>query len=197
MPLGAHRTALMGIAGVSTGDVVLLETITISSDANIAFTSQLTDKYSEYIFRFYDIHAETDGANFQCNESDDASSWAYNLDKQSSAYSADQAENTGTPKVIYNTGSDLAISSGYQIIMKGLDFDNDGSGCGYLHIFNPASSVFTKQYLIRTNVMHQNYTSREEHVGGYINTTAPVTAINFNMSDGDMDAGVIKLWGVK
>ena len=125
MPLGANKAAIMGVAGVSTGDVVLLASTTISSDANIAYTSILTSAYSEYIFRFYDIHPATDGADFQWNVSDDTSSHSYDLSKQSSAYSADQAENTGTPKILYAGGSDLANGTGYQYAMKGIDNDAD------------------------------------------------------------------------
>ena len=41
MPLGAFKAALMGTAGVSTGDVVLLSTQTASNSAAISFTSDI------------------------------------------------------------------------------------------------------------------------------------------------------------
>jgi len=34
------------------------------------------------------------------------------------------------------------------------------------------------------------------HGGGYLNTTSAVDAIQFKMSSGDIDAGIIKLYGV-
>ena len=49
----------------STGDVVLLATNTITSGTtNSAFTSKITSTYSEYIFRFYNVHPATDNVYF-------------------------------------------------------------------------------------------------------------------------------------
>ena len=56
MPLGAFKAALMGTAGVSTGDVVLLSSQTASNSASISFTSDITSTYGEYIFKFYNIN---------------------------------------------------------------------------------------------------------------------------------------------
>ena len=52
MPLGAFKAALMGTAGVSSGDVVLLSTQTASSSTVLDFTG-LNSTYGEYIFKFY------------------------------------------------------------------------------------------------------------------------------------------------
>ena len=69
MPLGFHKAALFGIAGVSTGDVVLLSTQTASDSASITFSSGIDSTYGEYIFKFYNINPATDKAEFtfQCN----------------------------------------------------------------------------------------------------------------------------------
>ena len=37
MPLGANKAAIMGVAGVSTGDVVLISSQTASDDASLTF----------------------------------------------------------------------------------------------------------------------------------------------------------------
>ena len=75
MPLGAFKAALMGTAGVSTGDVVLLSSQTASNSATISFTSDITSTYGEYIFRFYNINPVTDSTEFQfqCNATDSTS----------------------------------------------------------------------------------------------------------------------------
>ena len=64
MPLGAFKAALMGTAGVSTADVVLLSSQTASNSANIDFTSGITSTYEEYIFKFYNINPATDNSEF-------------------------------------------------------------------------------------------------------------------------------------
>ena len=62
MPLGANKAAIMGVAGVSTGDVVLLQTQTADNDATVSFTSGINATYGEYVFKFYNINAATDQA---------------------------------------------------------------------------------------------------------------------------------------
>ena len=37
---------------------------------------------------------------------------------------------------------------------------------------------------------------KDTYVGGYFNTTSAIDAIQFSMSSGDIDSGVIKLYGV-
>ena len=56
MPLGANKAAIMGVAGVSTADVVLLSSQTADGDSAISFTSGITSTYGEYIFGFYNIN---------------------------------------------------------------------------------------------------------------------------------------------
>ena len=71
MPLGAFKAALMGTAGVSTADVVLLSTQTADDDATISFTSGIDSTYGEYIFRFYNINPGTDAGYWTFNGSTD------------------------------------------------------------------------------------------------------------------------------
>jgi hypothetical protein len=42
-----------------------------------------------------------------------------------------------------------------------------------------------------------NATSIDSFVGGYINTTSAVDAIQFKMDSGNIDSGTIKLYGIK
>ena len=53
MPLGAFKAALMGTAGVSTADVVLLSTTTASNAATVSITSGIDSTYGQYIFKIY------------------------------------------------------------------------------------------------------------------------------------------------
>ena len=197
MPLGANKAAIMGVSGVSTGDVVLLDTTTISADANIAFTSVLTSAYNEYIFGFIDIHPASDSQSFTFNGSDDNSSHSYDIIQTTSNFQSDQAENTGTPKVVYDTGLDLAQETGYQPIYPGVDNDSDSCFSGYLHIFNPASTTYVTHFYADTHGVHANYTAKRSFTAGYFNTTAAITAVDFKQSSGNLDTGTIKVWGVK
>ena len=73
MPLGANKAAIMGVAGVSTADVVLLSSQTADGDDEIDFTDLFTSTYGEYIFKFYNINPATDskGLTFQVNATTD------------------------------------------------------------------------------------------------------------------------------
>ena len=95
MPLGAFKAALMGTAGVSTGDVVLLSSQTATSDASITFSSGIDSTYGEYIFKFYNINPATDNAWFQFNLSIDAGS-NYNVAKVSTYFYAYHTEANAT-----------------------------------------------------------------------------------------------------
>ena len=56
-------------SAVALGGLVLLETQTASSSATIDFTSNIDSTYKEYIFKFYDLHGDTEDEDFsfQCN----------------------------------------------------------------------------------------------------------------------------------
>ena len=75
MPLGANKAAIMGVSGVSTADVVLIQSQTATSDASLSFTSGIDSTYGGYIFKFYNINPATDGAHFtwQANATDSTS----------------------------------------------------------------------------------------------------------------------------
>jgi hypothetical protein len=44
--------------------------------------------------------------------------------------------------------------------------------------------------------MYQNDYARQDFVAGYFNTTSAINAINFQMSSGNIDDGIIKMYGV-
>jgi len=197
MPLGANKAAIMGVAGVSTADVVLLATTTISADANVAFTSELTSAYNEYIFGFIDIHGATDDADFTFNGSDDTSSHSYDVIKTTTVWGSNMAENTGTPAVGYTASSDLAQGTGYHEIFPGTDNDNDSNINGYLHIFNPAGTTYVTHFYSDFHGVHNGYTAKRWVTAGYFNITGAITAVDFKQSSGNLDSGTIKVWGVK
>ena len=195
MPLGAFKAALMGTAGVSTADVVLLSSQTASGASTISFTSGITSTYGEYIFKFYNMHPSADGADFdwQANASGES---GYNETITSTAFHASHTEG-GSSTFGYDGASDLAEGTGYQALMPYTGNDADMSFAGELHIFNPSSTTYVTHFYSRATVYGQSDYSRILHIAGYINTTAAITGINFKYGSGNIDAGTIKLWGVK
>ena len=51
-------------SGISLGGLILLATETASSSDLVTFDSDIDSTYPIYLFKFINIHPETDGANF-------------------------------------------------------------------------------------------------------------------------------------
>jgi hypothetical protein len=183
-------------AGVPTGSLILLSTQTASASANISFTTGLDSTYDEYIFKFIDIHPATDNVNFEFNLSSDSGS-NYNVTKTTTFFRARHNEN-GTGAVLdYRTGTDLAQSTAFQPLSPNAGNGNDESCSGSLQLFNPSSTVFVKHFISTFNTYHNENAANNTFIAGYGNTTSAVNAVQFKMSSGNIDDGIIKLYGVK
>ena len=199
MPLGAFKAALMGVAGVSTGDVVLLSSQTADEDSELDFTGLMTATYGEYIFRFYNIHPQTDNVNFQFNLSIDSGS-NYNVAKISTSFRAQHGEDDSSAVLNYDAAFDLptgSSSAGVTNDQPIADTGNDADQniAGELHLFNPASTTYVKHFYSQTNATRLNDLTQTYHIGGYGNTTSAVNAVSFKMSSGNFD-GVIQMYGI-
>ena len=194
MPLGANKAAIMGVAGVSTADVVLLSTQTASNSASISFTSGIDSTYGEYIFGFYNINLETDNEHleFQVNASGES---GYNETITSAFFKAYHSEADSTV-FAYNTGDDQAQGTAYQSLVENSGNAADENCAGKLHLFNPSSTTYVKHFYSRFSSSHAGSAELDNFGAGYINTTAAITGINFKISSGNFD-GTIKMWGVK
>ena len=187
-------------SAIETGALTLLSTQTASSSASIEFTSGIDSTYSSYVFKFIDIHAVSGGANneFQFNLSTDGGS-NYNVTKTTTSFDAIHKEDGTDSGVGYNTGNDLAQSTAFQRlhVYRINDAIADESFSGEMHLFNPSSDTFVKHFIARCNGIVQNDGSQETPIAGYGNTTNAINAIIFRMSSGNIDDGIIKMYGVK
>ena len=186
-------------SGVGGGSLNLISTQTASSSSTISFTSGIDSTYKEYIFKFYDIHPATDGAEFQFNGSDDDSSHSYDVTKTTTFFQSQHDEGGSYTNLGYLTGNDLAQGTGFQDLGRNIGNDNDQSCVGFLHLFDPSSITFVKHFIARFNNaqdISSTHYSAETYIGGYFNTTADITAIQFKFSSGNIDSGTIKLYGV-
>ena len=192
--------------GLETGDIggslVLLETTTISSSTStVSFTSNIDSTYKEYIFKFIDIHPASEYGFFQF-QADTGTNTNYNQTITSTSWLATHSENDSEAIINYNTGSDQALGTAFQHISDQLEADNDSCLCGTLHIFDPSNTTFVKHFISRVNLMYRTDSydpsamAIQNFIGGYGNTTSAVDAIQFAMSSGNIDSGVIKMYGV-
>ena len=195
MPLGANKAAIMGVAGVSTGDVVLLATETASSDSTISFTSGINATYGEYVFKFYDIHPSSDGPyfGFQVNVSGQS---GYNETITATYFHGYNSE-SGSDSLGYHTSFDQAQGTGLQYISSDVDNDADSSLSGELRIFNPSDTTHVTHFISRTTWVYNAASAYDGLVAGYVNATGAITEVQFKFGAGNIDTGKIKLWGVK
>jgi len=192
-------------ASIPTGSLTLIKSITASASANISFVHGtdgvvLDGTYLSYVFKFINIHPSGSNVNFQMNLSIDSGS-NYNVTKTTTFFRAIHAENDSFDNLGYRTGEDLAQSTDFQPIMYSMDNDNDSNGNGFLQLFNPSSTTFVKHFISNcSGTANDGGINRYDinYFGaGYGNTTSAVNAIRFQMSSGNIDDGIIKLYGVK
>ena len=181
-------------SAVALGGLVLLATETASSSDLVTFDSNINSTYSEYIFKFMDIHPSNNDVALQVNFRD--GSTAYDATKTSSYFYAHHNEADTDTGLGYYTANDVAQGTGVQKIALGLGTGNDESASGYLHLFNPSNTTFVKHYIGWTQEYYQDDRTVDTYYAGYCNVTAAIDGVQFSMSGGNIDAGTIKLYGV-
>jgi hypothetical protein len=190
-----------GAFSVSLGAMTLIKTLTASSSANLTFVHGassvvLDSTYPVYRFVCTNIHPATNDTFFTVNFRD--GSTAYDATKTSTHFRAYQTEGGSDPVLGYYNGGDLAQGTGVQRIAGfGIPTDNDASCSGELLLFNPSSTAFVKHYMSDFNSMATGPYTLRNKVSGYCNVTAAIDGVQFTMSSGNIDAGVIKLYGIK
>ena len=192
-------SAVTSFANASGGTLILLSTQTASNSATISFTTGLDSTYDEYIFKFINCHPATDDVNFEFNGSTDSGS-NYNVTKTTTFIDSFHQEAGADTAFGYAAGRDLAQSTSFQQISGyQLQNDNDSSVSGTLTLFNPSSTTYVKHFISDANSVGNGsaHGSWRALMAGYMNTTSAINAIRFKMSSGNIDDGVIKLYGVK
>jgi len=180
-------------ASISGGAMTLISTATASSSATIDFTSGIDSTYDEYVFKFIDIHPATDDARLTF-QADTGTNTDYNETTTNASFRAYHTEPDDGASLDYQTSNDLAQSTAFIRVSESIGNDNDESMSGTLQIFNPSSSTFVKHYIAR--VSSASAMVRDNYIAGYFNVTTALTRFQFKMSSGNIDSGVIKLYGI-
>ena len=200
--LGFNASA-NGFSTINPGAMTLIKTLTASSSSTLSFVDGSSDvvldsTYPIYLFKFLNIHPSSAGTNFRVNFSADTGS-NYNVTKTTTVFKAEHFENDSSTELDYETGQDLAQSTNPQMFMI-LDNANDSGGSGELYLFNPSSTTFVKHFIANGTgfvVDGGNPKQFTMYVAGYGNTTSAIDAVQFSMASGNIDAGTIKLYGIK
>jgi hypothetical protein len=184
--------AVSGGGGVWT----LISTFTSDgSDATATFDSDIDSTYPIYVFKWINIHPETDATHLQVNFRD--GSTAYDATKTTSAFRGYHDESNSTAELAYRSGEDLAQSTSALIIQNNIDNANDASSSGELWLFSPSSTTFVKHFMSRAINLGNSDAASDWFVAGYCNVTAAIDGVQFAMSAGEIQGGKIKMYGLK
>ena len=188
-------SAITSAGQLAQGKMTLLQTQTASSSSSIDFTSNIDSTYPIYIFKLINIHPSVDNHIFEFQGNASGGS-GFNETITSTVFRAYHTEGDST-SLEYVTSEDLAQGTDYQHLANGLGNANDESLSGELTLFNPSSTTFVKHFLCVMNSSAVTPATYNDFVGGYFNTTTAITRFQFKMSTGNIDAGTIKLYGIK
>ena len=182
--------------------MILIKTVTASDDSTISFVNGASDvvldsTYPIYIVKVISANIATDNQDLVINFSDDTSSHAYDLTKTDTYFAGLHTEADNDAGLQYETGEDIAQGTGFTVVTKEQANDADAGACSTIWLFNPSSTTFVKHYMMRSNWFQHNDYAQDAFKGGYINTTAAVTAIQFKSTSGNIDSGTFKLYGIK
>ena len=188
-------------ASLASGAMTHIKTLTASSSATLSFVHGTSDvvldsTYPVYLFKWISCHPANNDTDFTVNFRDGGSN--YDATKTTAYFSATINEADSGAGLSYETAVDLAQSTGVQKLSKsGIGNDNDHSASGEMYLFNPSSTTFVKHFIARSHYSGHDEQSRDDFIGGHCDTTTAIDGVQFKFASGNIDAGTIKLYGIK
>jgi len=187
------------VSGID-GSMILIKTLTASSSATLSFVHGTSDvvldnTYPLYVFKYINVHPADNAIAFHFNGTTDGSNW--NVTKTTTHFRAYNLEDDTAAALDYLGAHDLAQGTGFQALSNDVGNDADQQCSGTLKLFNPSSTTFVKHFIAETQTAHGANYPQPSYVAGYFNTTSAVTGIQFKFNSGNIDAGSIKLYGIK
>ena len=196
----AFNSSANGFETSSAGSMTLIKTLTASSSSTLSFVDGsssvvLDNTYPIYKFVYTNIHPSGNGEQLKINFRDGGSS--YDATKTTTFFRAVHNEAGNDQELAYRTAQDLAQGTGAAHLTQGIGTDNDQTCSGELILFNPSSTTFVKHFMAKTSTYSDDDYNYVTYVAGYCNVTAAIDGVQFIMSSGNIDAGTIKLYGIK
>jgi len=193
-----------GFTTQSSSSMVLIKTLTASSSANLSFVHGSSDvvldsTYPVYRFVFTNCHPASNEQQLYMSGSVNSGSNYEATAKTSTCFRAYHSEDDSATALQYYTSGDLANSTDSQFLSVESSDEDDHGVSGTFTLFNPSSTTFVKHFISSSNAVYHTSTdySMNFYVAGYFNTTSAINAIRFRFNSGNIDAGTIKLYGIK
>ena len=187
--------------GVATGNMTHIKTLTASSSGTLSFVHGassvvLDGTYKEYVFKFINIHPATDSTEFGVGFRDGGT--AYDATKTTTAFVA--VHNEGDSEAALNSriaNEGLEANTGFQSLNLNMGNGNDESLSGEMFLYSPSSTTFIKHFMSTTQYYQDGDASLNYRVAGFCHATAAIDGVQFKMNSGNIDSGIIKMYGIK
>ena len=183
-----------------------IKTLTASSSSTLSFVDGSSDvvldsTYPIYIFKFINVHpSQSNRERLMFQGSTDSGS-NYNTTVTTTIFDAYHDEADGTAIVGKDDVEDVTQSTSFAPLTPRISSDNDSAGCGEMFLFKPSSTTFVKHFMFRGPVAFESGGGDpyafDRYLSGYFNTTSAIDALQFKFDNGNIDAGTIKLYGLK
>ena len=165
------------------------------STADVEITNLDGGTYKALEFHFYDLHPSAAYADFefQVNTS-------YNQNINSTAMRFWAHDNTShSNSVGYQSSADqhVGASSGtWCCLSETVNSGNaENSLSGVMTLYDPASTTYVKHFISKTDTQTSSTYQQYTQVAGYVDTTSAVDKIKFRFGSGNIDSGMIKVFG--
>ena len=182
------------------GSMTFIKKLTASSSGTLTFHNGvssvvLDSTYKEYLFTYNNMHPATDGVYFSF-QGNAAGGSGFDETITSTFFTAQHSEGGSGGELGYGGSRDQAQGTAVQNLTDTIGNDNDQATSGYLRLFDPGSTTFVKHFIGVSNIAHPSNFSMNNYSAGYFNTTSAIDEIQFSMNSGNIDAGVICLYGI-
>ena len=196
----ATTIADAGAFSVDLGAMTLIKTITASDAATVSFvdgqSSVVFDNtYPIYKFEFINLHAATDNKDLLVKFRDGGTN--YDATCTTTMHSSRTKESDDDAAIGYEGSQDEAQSTGGVKLSVGMGTGNDECTSGEMWLFSPSNTTYAKHFLSHFPTLHHAEYLYNWYKCGYANVTAAIDGVQFIMSSGNIDAGKIKLYGLK
>ena len=186
-------------ATLEGGKMTFIKKLTASSSGTLSFVDGSSDvvldnTYKEYLFICNNMHPASD-ASFVFQTSTNTGS-SYGVTATASHFRAYHIEDGAESLFSYQTSYDLTQSTSDATLAYTNSSDSDNGCCGTLHLFNPSSTTFVKHFIATFTLNTASSEAENDFTAGYFNTTSAIDEIQFKMSEGNIDAGDICLYGI-
>ena len=187
------------------GKLTLLKTLTANNSGTLAFVHgsggvDLT-AYDEYVFKCISIHPVDDNCSFGM-DIDTGANGNYNAQKTSTFERTYIHANNSDTGVEMTASFDLENSSARQVLYNYGANENSDNLCGEMNLFKPSSTTYKKNFQsIFTGTDSENGGANGGYnhchfMSGYANTTTAISGVRFYFDSGNIQSGIIKLYGL-